>query len=82
MISIENIDDCKKAVIALGIECKKHSDCKKQTCKKPCDTTEGSNEPGYPKGCYQSMEGTFKVYFNSHSSGSSHKKAAPICTNG
>ena len=31
----------------------------------------------YPKGCYQHKNG--KIYFNSHSTGSPHRAAAPVC---
>ena len=31
----------------------------------------------YPKGCYQYKNGN--VYFNTHSTGSGHRNAAPMC---
>ena len=31
----------------------------------------------YPKGCYQHKNG--KTYFNTHSTGSRHRDAAPVC---
>ena len=31
----------------------------------------------YPKGCYQHKNR--KIYFNTHSNGSRHKDAAPVC---
>ena len=66
LISLEDITDCKKAAIALGIK----------------DTPTESIEEGYPKGCYQHMEGSKHVFFNSHEKGSRHDHSAPICRNG
>ena len=64
--NLEDINDCKKAAIALGIK----------------DTPKESIEEGYPKGCYQHMEGSKHVFFNSHEKGSRHAHSAPICRNG
>ena len=66
LISLEDINDCKKGAIALGIK----------------DTPKESIEEGYPKGCYQHMEGSKHVFFNSHEKGSRHDHSAPICRNG
>ena len=71
MISLGDIDDCKKALNYLGIN------------EDQWDMEEGKKEKGYPKGCYQFVsEFTHLVYFNSHPNDSAQKESKPICKNG
>ena len=75
MTSLGNIDDCKKAVSVLNIT---------NAWNKKASTWEDTSiyRGNYPKGCYQLLEGSNQVYFNTHVNGSRHKKSAPICNNG
>ena len=75
MISLDNINDCKKAARTLGIK-------KDQWMKEFVD-------PGLPKGCiypymdYDGKNKSFDVGFNSHPNGlPRQKESAPICQNG
>ena len=74
MISLGDVDECKKALNVLGID------------EDQWKMEEGKMETGYPKGCYQyiSSKDMFQehVYFNSNPNGSKHKDAKPICRNG
>ena len=71
MIHLGDIEECKKALIELGIK----NDRWKMD--------EGLVEEGYPKGCYQFVKeySSKHVFFNSHATGSKHKYAAQICKN-
>ena len=71
MIHLGDIEECKKALIELGIKNDKWK------------MDEGLVEEGYPKGCYQFVheDSSKHVFFNSHATGSKNKDAAQICKN-
>ena len=71
MIYLGDIEECKKALIALGIKNDKWK------------MAEGLVEEGYPKGCYQFVNplSSEHVFFNSHANGSKNEDAAQICKN-
>ena len=71
MIYLGDIDECKKALIELGIKNDKWK------------MDEVEDEKGYPKGCYQFVQedSSKHVFFNSHANGSKNNDAAQICKN-
>ena len=71
MIHLGDIEECKKALIELGIKNDKWNK----------DNVEV--DEGYPKGCYQFVkeESSKQVSFNSHANGSKNNDAAQICKN-
>ena len=67
MLSLGDMDDCKKAVKALEID----------------RVPEEDLSSAWPKGCYQHMEASKDVFFNGDVNGSlRHRKCALICRKG
>ena len=71
MIHLGDIEECKKALIELGIKNDKRVMYKVEI------------EERYPKGCYQFVQedSSKHVFFNSHANGSKNYDAAQICKN-